>query len=227
MGHIDGTSRAQPILFPEVLDGSIAAAHPVRCIDAFVDSLDLHALGCRRTPPPATGRPAYAPGDFLKLYISGYMHRLRSSRRLEKETPRHVELLGFLRKLPPDFTTIVVLRKDNATAFKQVFRAFVLLGKEWGLCGQALVAIDGTKLKAVNSKPRNCTPAKLRETLQRIEAPREQYLRDLDMADAAETESQKPTAETLREKIRHLRERQGRYEGLLREMERTARVRGH
>jgi transposase len=221
MSHIAGASREQQVLFPEVLDDYIAEENPVRFIDAFVDSLDLDALGFRRVQPAATGRPAYHPGDILKLYIYGYMNRLRSSRRLEQEAHRNVELLWLLRKLHPDFKTIADFRKDNAKAFKQVFRAFALLCKEWELFGQELVAIDGTKFKAVNSKRRNFTKAKLTETLQRIDAYIEQYLHDLDTADAEEAECQKPTAEALREKIRQLRERKGRYEGLMREMERT------
>ena len=221
MGHIEGASRTQQILFPEALDDYVAEENPVRFIDAFVDSLDLDALGFRHTQPAATGRPSYCPGDLLKLYIYGYMNRIHSSRRLEKETHRNVELRWLLRKLHPDFKTIADFRKDNAKAFKQVFRAFALLCKEWGLFGQELVAIDGTKLKAVNSKRRNFTQAKLSETLKRLDTHLEQYLHDLDAADAEETESQQPTAEQLREKIRQLRERKGRYEGLMREMERT------
>jgi transposase len=219
MGHIEGATRTQQILFPEALDDYVAEDNPVRFIDAFVDSLDLDALGFRHTQPAATGRPSYAPRDLLKLYIYGYMNRIRSSRRLEKETHRNVELLWLLRKLHPDFKTIADFRKDNAKAFKQVFRAFVLLCKEWGLFGQELVAIDGTKIKAVNSKRRNFTQAKLSETLKRIDTHIEQYLHDLDAADAAEPESQQTSAGHLREKIRQLRERKDRYEGLLREME--------
>jgi transposase len=221
MGYIEGASRAQQILFPEALDDYIAEENPARFIDAFVDSLDLDALGFRRTQPAAPGRPAYSPGDLLKLYLYGYMHRIRSSRRLEKETHRNVELLWLLRTLHPDFKTMADFRKDNVQAFKQVFRAFVVLCKEWGLYGYELVAIDGSKFKAVNSKRRNFTNVKLTETPKRIDAHIEQYLHDLDAADAEEAESQQPTAEELREKIRQLRERKGRYEGLRRELERT------
>jgi transposase len=221
MGHIEGASRVQQVLFPEVLDDDIAEDNPGRFIDAFVDSLDLDAFGFRRTPPAATGRPSYAPGDLRKLYIYGDMNRIRSSRRLEKETHRNVELLWLLRKRHPDFNTMADFRQDKAQAFTQVFRAFALLGKEWELFGQELVAIDGTKFKAVNSQCRNLTKAKLTETLQRIDAHIEPYLHDLDTADAEEAECQKTTAAALREKIRPRRERQGRDEGLMREMERT------
>jgi transposase len=221
MGHIEGASRAQHMLFPEVLDAYIAEEHPARVIDAFVESLDLDALGFRRTRPAATGRPSYDPGDLLKRYIYGYMHRLRSSRRLERETPRHVELLWLLRKLQPDFNTMADFRKDNVTAFTQVFRAFVLLCKEWGLFGQELVAIDGSKFKAVNNRRSNFTKAKLRETLTAIDAKIEHYMRELDKNDVEEANVQQPTVEALQEKVRQLRERNGRYEGLLQEMDST------
>ncbi len=221
MGHTEGASRVQQVLFPEVLDDYSAEDNPVRFREAFVDSLDLDALGVRRAQPAATGRPAYAPGDVRKRYIYGYMNRIRSSRRLEKETHRNVELLWLLRRLHPDFKTMADVRQDRANAFKQGFRAFALLCNAWGVLGQELVAIDGPQFKAVTSKRRNFTQAKLTETLPRIDAHIEQYLPDLDTADAEEAECQKITAEALREKIRQLRERKGRYEGLMRAMERT------
>lgn len=186
----------------------------MRFMEAFVDSLDLDTLGFQRVQPAATGRPSDHPGDLLKLYIYGYLHRIRSSRRLEQETHRNVELLWLLRKLHPDFKTIADFRKDNAKAFKQVFRAFTLLCKEWGLFGAELVAIDGSKFKAVNNRQRNFTHAKLRDLLHAIDAKLEQYLRALDAADAAEAAVPQPTAVALREKIQHLRKRKGRYEQL-------------
>jgi transposase len=221
MSHIAGASREQQVLFPDVLDDSIAEENPVRFIDALVESLDLHALGFRRIQPAGTGRPAYHPGDRRKLYIYGHMNRIRSGRRLAQETHPNVELLWLLRTLHPDFKTIADLRKDHVKAFKRVLRAFALLGKEWELFGQELVAIDGTKFKAVNRKRRNFTKAKLTETLQRVDADLERYLHDLDTADAEEAECQKPPVEARREEIRPMRERKGRYEGLMREMERT------
>jgi transposase len=212
MGHIEGASRDQRLLFPDVLDEDIAEENPVRFIEAFVDSLDLDPLGFQRVQPAATGRPSYHPGDLLKLYIYGYLHRIRSSRRLEQETHRNVERLWLLRKLHPDFKTIADFRKDNTQAFKQVFRAVTLLCKEWGLFGAELVAIDGSKFKAVNNKQRNLTHAQLRDLLHAIDAKLEQYLRALDAADAAEAAIPQPPAVAVREKIQHLRERKGRYE---------------
>jgi transposase len=152
MGHSEGTSRDQRLLFPDVLDDYIAADNPVRFIEAFVASLDLDTLGCRHAQPAATGRPSYHPGALLKLYISGYMPRIRSSRRLAQETHRNVALLWRLRKLHPDFTTIADFRTDNAHAFTQVLRALPLLCKAGGLFGAELVAIDGSTCKAVNNK---------------------------------------------------------------------------
>jgi transposase len=214
MGHIEGTSRAQQMLFPEALDDSIAEENPGRFIDAFVDRVDLHALGFRRTPPAVTGRPSYAPGDFLKLYIYGYMNRLRSRRRLEKETHRNIELLWLLRKLPPDGKTIADFRKDNAKAFTQVLRAFTLLCQAWGVFGAELGAIDGRKCTALHNKQRHFPPAKLRDRRHAGEAKLAPYLRALAAAEAAETEGPPPTAAALREHIQPLRERTGRDEQL-------------
>jgi transposase len=214
MGQLEGAARTQQILFPEALDDYVAEANPARFLDAFGDSLDRDALGFRHTPPAATGRPSYAPGALRKLYIYGDLHRIRSSRRLEQDTHRNVERRWLLRKLHPDFKTMADVRKDKATAFTQVFRACALLGKEWGLFGQERVALDGPQLKAVTRKRRNFTQAKRRETLTRLDTPIEPYVRDWDAADAAATERQQPTAAQRCE-------RQGRYEGLMREMERT------
>ena len=175
MGHIEGASRDQRLLFPDVLDDYIAAENPVRFIEAFVDSLDRDALGFRRVQPATTGRPSYHPGDLLKLYIYGYMHRIRSSRRLEQETPRNVARLWLLRTLHPDFKTIADFRQDKAPAFKHVFRALTLLCKEWGLCGADLVAIDGSQFQAVNNTQRNVTQAKLRDLRHAVDAKLEHY----------------------------------------------------
>jgi Transposase DDE domain len=149
------------------------------------------------------------------------MKRLRSSRRLERETYRNVERLWRLRQLHPDFTTMADFRKDHVTAFKRVFRTFVLLCKAWALFGQEWVAVDGSKFKAVNNKRRTFTKAKLRETLKDIDAQIEHSMRELDTTDVEEATIQQPTAEALQEEVRQLRERQGRYEGLLQEMDST------
>ena len=151
MAYIEGTARAQLLLFPESINEYIAEDNPVRFIDAFVDSLDLTATGFKRTSPAPIGRPSYAPGDLLKLYIYGYLNRIRSSRKLEQECHRNVEVMWLLGKLAPDHKTIADFRKDNRQAFKEVFKSFCLLCRELELFGGELIAIDGSKFKAVNS----------------------------------------------------------------------------
>src|SRR5262247_4486189 len=161
MGFIHGANRHAEILFPERLDDSIAEENPVRFIDAFVDHLNLTTLGFQRATPAATGRPAYAPADLLQLYIDGSLYRLRSSRRLEQETHRNVELMWLLKKLRPDHKTIADFRKNNLKPIRQVCREFTLLCKQLDLFGAELVAIDGSKFRAVNAKERNFTQDKL------------------------------------------------------------------
>jgi len=151
MRYIQGTAREQSLLFPELIDDYVTEDNPIRFIDAFVDSLDLEVLGFQRSRPASTGRPSYHPGDLLKLYIYGYLNRIRSSRRLERETYRNVEVMWLLRKLRPDFKTIADFRKDNAKAFKHVFRKFTLLCRELELFGGELIAIDGSKFSETNS----------------------------------------------------------------------------
>jgi transposase len=184
MGFIYGAHRHEEILFPERLDDYIAAENPVRFLDAFVDHLDLAALGFQRATPAATGRPAYDPADLLKLYIYGYLYRLRSSRRLEQETHRNVELMWLLKKLRPDHKTIANFRKHNLAPLRRVCREFTLLCKQWDLLAGELVAIDGSKFKAVNAKARNFTPDKLTKLLAQIDQRIEGYLQDLDGQDS-------------------------------------------
>jgi transposase len=183
MGFIQGANRHEEILFPERLDDYIAAENPVRFIDAFVDHLNLTTLGFQRATPAATGRPAYNPADLLKLYIYGYLYRLRSSRRLEQETHRNVELIWLLKKLRPDHKTIADFRKNNLTPIRQVCRTFTLLCKKLDLFGAELVAIDGSKFRAVNAKERNFTPDKLTKLLAQIDERVEVYLKELDRQD--------------------------------------------
>jgi transposase len=157
MKHISGHDRSQMSLLPEAVDDYVGADNPVRFIDAFVDELDLAAAGFSRVEANATGRPGYAPADLLKLYIYGYLNRVRSSRRLEMECRRNVEVIWLLRSLKPDFKTIADFRRDNRAAFRSVFREFVLLCRRLGLYGRELLAVDGTRIKAVNNKDRNFT----------------------------------------------------------------------
>ena len=154
MGHIQGHNRHQLMLLPESLDELIAEYHPVRVIDLLVDSLDLDALGFAHAVPKATGRPPYHPGDLLKLYLYGYLNQIRSSRRLERESRRNLELMWLINRLSPDFKTIADFRRDNGEAIVQVCREFVLFCRGQGLFAGELVAIDGSKFEAANS-PRN------------------------------------------------------------------------
>jgi transposase len=219
MDHIQGTDRDQLTLFPEALDDYIAQDNPVRFIDAFVDSLDLQSLGFAHALPPETGRPPYHPGTLLKLYVYGYLNRIRSSRLLEKEAGRNLELVWLLGKLTPDFKTIADFRKDNRKAIRQVCRAFVLLCRDLNLFGGELVAIDGSKFKASNNRSRNLTQRQLKRQLKDLDLKIDTYLRDLDDSDACEPDTPKLTTQELREKIDALKARRGQLLDLSQQME--------
>lgn len=219
MGFVEGLHRQQTVMFPEVLDDYIADDNPVRFIDAFVESLDLRALGFERAVPKETGRPPYNPGDLLKLYVYGYLNRIRSSRKLEAEAKRNVEVMWLLGKLAPDFKTIADFRRDNGESIRAVCREFTLLCRSVGLYGGELVAIDGSKFKAVNSRERNFTKGKLKALRRQAEAKIERYLQELDENDAEERDSKKLTREELQEKIEWLKKRKGVYDELQQEME--------
>jgi len=184
MAHLGGEDRSQILLLPESLDDYVGAENPVRFIDAFVDGLDLIAAGFGRVLPHETGRPGYAPADLLKLYIYGYLNRIRSSPRLEAETHRNVEVIWLLRHLKPDFKTIADFRRDNRKAFRPVFRQLVLLCKQLDLFSRELLAVDGTRIKAVNNKDRNFTRASLSQFIKAADAKLDDYLQRLDKSDA-------------------------------------------
>ena len=186
MSHVRGQSRHQATLFPEALDDLIPVENPVRVVDAFVDSLDLSGLGFSKVVSAATGRPPYHPGDLLKLYVYGYLHQVRSSRRLERESQRNVEVLWLLNRLSPDFKTIADFRKDNRQAIVGTCRAFIRFCREQALFGAELVAIDGSKFRAVASKKAVYTPKRLKRELAQIEQRVQDYLAALDQTDAAE-----------------------------------------
>lgn len=203
---IQGESRTQCTLLPELLDDYIAETNPVRVVDVFVDELDLGQLGFEGVAPAATGRPAYHPAVLLKLYIYGYLNRIQSSRRLEKESCRNVELMWLIGRLAPDFKTIANFRKDNGQAIRSVCRQFVVLCQQLGLFSEALVAIDGSKFKAVNNRDRNFTSAKLQRRMEEIESSIHRYLADLDTADRQEPAVAKVRGERLQDKIAALKE---------------------
>jgi len=222
MAHISGHDRSQLLLLPEAVDDYVGADNLVRFIDAFVDGLDLAAAGFARVLAEATGRPGYAPGDLLKLYIYGYLNRVRSSRRLEAETHRNVEVIWLLRHLKPDFKTIADFRRDNRLAFRSVFREFVLLCRQLDLFGRELLAVDGTRIKAVNNKNRNFTRASLEQFIHDADERLADYLRRLNDADIAEVgTSGGSRTEDLAEKIEAIRTVRDRHRSLLADLERT------
>ncbi len=181
--YIEGQSRSQSTLFPESLDDYIGDDNPVRVIEVFVDELDLVELGFEGAAPEATGRPAYHPATLLKIYIYGYLNRIQSSRRLEREAQRNVELIWLTGKLAPDFKTIADFRRDNGPAIRRGCGQFVLLCRNLNLFSEAMVAIDGSKFKAVNNRDKNFTPHKLKARIQQLEDSAARYLEELDRAD--------------------------------------------
>src|SRR5215469_8771063 len=211
MTYITGHDRSQLLLLPEAVDDYVASDNPVRFIDAFVDGLGLAAAGFGRVAPKVTGRPAYVPGDLLKLYIYGYLNPVRSSRRLEAETHRNIEVIWLLRHLKPDFKTIADFRRDNRNAFRHVFRQFVLLCRQLELFGRELLAVDGTRIKAVNNKDRNFTRASLTHFIKAADAK----------LDATERATGGSRVDNLAEKITAIRERRERYKDMLTELDET------
>ena len=198
---IEGDARGQATLLPELLDDYVAENNSVRVVDVFVDELDLAKLGFEGVQPAKTGRPAYHPAVLLKLYIYGFLNRIQSSRRLEREAQRNVELMWLTQRLTPDFKTIANFRKDNGKAVRNVCRQFVVLCQQLDLFADAVVAIDGSKFKAVNSSDRNFTQAKLKRRMEEIEANIGRYLAELDTADRQEPATKQARNARLNDKI--------------------------
>ena len=221
MTHIAGHDRSQTLLLPESLDDYVGAENPVRFIEAFVDGLDLTTAGFIRVAPKRTGRPGYDPADLLKLYIYGYLNRVRSSRRLEAETHRNIEVIWLLRHLKPDFKTIADFRRDNRKAFRPIFRQFVLLCRQMDLFGKELLAVDGTRIKAVNNKDRNFTRASLTKFVALADTKLDDYLQRLDQSDVAENKTSGSRVENLAEKIAAIRARRTRCQEMLAQLDRT------
>ena len=209
---VEGADRGQSTLLPECLDDWIHEENPVRAIDAFVDALDLRDLGFDGIDPAATGRPSFHPSVLLKLYIYGYLNRVQSSRRLEREAGRNLELLWLLGRLVPDHKTIADFRKDNGLGLRQVCARFVELCRELGLATPS-VAIDGSKFKAVNNRDRNFTKGKVERRRAQLEESVARYLAQLDTADR-----QEPT-EALAAKAKHLKEKLVRLDGEMKRLE--------
>jgi len=221
MTHIAGHDRSQTLLLPEAVDDYVGPENPVRFIDAFVDGLDLAEAGFAGVAAKPTGRPGYAPKDLLKLYIYGYLNRVRSSRRLEAETHRNIEVIWLLRHLKPDFKTIADFRSDNRNAFRLVFRQFVLLCRDLDLFGRELLAVDGTRIKAVNNKDRNFTRASLAKFIELADAKLKDYLQRLDQSDASEAKIGGARVKNLAEKIATVRERRTRCKEMLAQLDHT------
>ena len=228
MGHIAGADRAQMLLLPEAVEDYVGPDNPVRFIDAFVDGLDLAAAGFVRVAPKPTGRPGYAPTGLLKLYIYGYLNRVRSSRRLEAEARRNIEVIWLVRSLKPDFKTIADFRRENRAAFRAVFREFVVLCRGLDLFGRELLAVDGTRIKAVNNKDRNFTRGALATFIREADEKLAEYTRRLDAGDTDEEQAGNGAAPDrgsgsgkLAEKIAAIAARRDRHRVLLDELDRT------
>jgi transposase len=198
---IKGADRGQSTLFPECLDDWVEESNTVRAVDAFVDALDLAELGFKDVEPAATGRPDYHPAPLLKLYIYGYLNRIQSSRRLEREGRRNLEVIWLLQRLTPDDKTIADFRKDNGPAIRRVCARFVELCRQMGLLTKASVAIDGSKFKAVNTRDKNFTKGKVERRRRQLEESVARYLAQLDTTDLQEP------SETLAVKTTHLKEK--------------------
>src|SRR3978361_1092858 len=173
---VQGASRTQSFLLPEALDDYVTDTNPVRVVDVFVDELDLQKLGFEGVEPALTGRPSYHPEVMLKIYIYGYLNRIGASRRLEREAQRNIELMWLTGRLAPDFKTIANFRRDNGAAIRAVCSQFVALCRQLSLFGQATVAIDGSKFKAVNNRDRNYTEHKAAKRIEQVEASIERHL---------------------------------------------------
>jgi len=203
---VRGDDRNQSFLLPEALDDYVTDTNPVRVIDVFVEELDLNDLGFEGVQPALTGRPAYHPEVMLKIYIYGYLNRIQSNRRLEREAQRNVEMMWLTGRLAPDFKTIARFRKDNGKAIRNVCRQFVMLCQRLDLFADAIVAIDGSKFKAVNHRDRNFTSAKLERRMRDIESSIARYLQAMDTADRQEPAIAKAKTERLQHKIAALKE---------------------
>jgi transposase len=220
--HVNGTHRDQTVLFPDTIDKYVEKENPVRFIDAFVDSLNLEKLGFKHSVPADTGRPSCNPSDLLKLYIYGYLNQVRSSRKLEKECHRNVEVMWLMKKLAPDFKTIADFRRDNVDCIKGVFKEFVYLCRSLDLYGAQLVAIDGTKFKAVNSKSNNINEKTVALRIKQTEEKIAEYLKELDSNDVNDSEEEENTkVSELKEKINYLEEKKQQYEQIQSQMKAT------
>lgn len=221
MPYVKGVDRNQITLFPESIEDYITSDNQVRVIDAYVEQLDMDELKFNFATAPSLGRPPYDPRIMLKLYLYGCLNRVRSSRRLEHETKRNLELLWLLEKQSPDFKTIADFRKNNKQAIKEIFKNFVQLCKEWELFGKETIAIDGSKFRASNSKKNNYSKKKLERHKKYLDEKIERYLEELDENDELEKEDRQPNAEEINKRIEELKKRKTRFDDLEKELERS------
>ena len=210
---VEGEDRLQGVLLPEFLDDYVAEDNLVRVIDVFVDELDLRGLGFEGVVPEETGRPAYHPATLLKIYLYGYLNRIQSSRRLERETQRNIELMWLTGRLTPDFKTIADFRRDSGPAIRAACAQFIVLCRQFNLFTRTVIAIDGSKFKAVNNRDKNFTVAKVAKRIEQVEASIARHLAALDRADredgdvaAAKTVRLKEKIESLRRQMQSLKE---------------------
>jgi transposase len=213
--HVEGLNRNQTALFPQTLEEYVDKENPVRFIDAFVGSLNLEKLGFKHSMPAEVGRPSYDPSDLLKLYVYGYLNQVRSSRKLERECQRNIEVMWLMRKLTPDFKTIADFRKDNITCVKGVFREFVKLCMSLDLYGAKCIAVDGTKFKAVNSLDNNFNRKNLAYRMKMIDQHVSKYLAEIEEEDRREEQANSKHVEMLQEKVQKLMKRKEEYSELL------------
>ncbi len=220
--HINGTHRDQTVLFPDRLEDYVEKENPVRFIDAFIDSLNMEKLGFKHSLSNETGRPSYDPADLLKLYVYGYLNQVRSSRKLERECHRNLEVMWLMKKLAPDFKTIADFRKNNVDCIKPVFKEFVYLCRSLDLYGAQLVAIDGTKFRAVNSRSNNLNMKTVALRLKQTEEKIAEYLKEMDENDSADlSEDENGRVDGLKERIGKLEEEKQRYEQIQNHMKAT------
>jgi transposase len=217
MGYVTGECREQLMLLPESLDAYVGEGNAVRVIDAYIEGLDLNDMGFNYTEPKATGRPPYSPYDLIKLFIYGYMNRIRSSRRLQTETMRNLELMWLLKKLSPDHVTIARFRSENAQALKGLFKDFVRFCRDLGLYGRELAGIDGSKFEAVNSNDRNFNDKKLAGRIARLDAQIDAYLQEMKDADNEESRMEE-AANRVGEALEELEKRKALYQAYRQEL---------
>ena len=202
---IEGEDRGQVSLLPASLEDYVGEDNPVRVIDAYIDELDLGALGFSGVVPEATGRPGYHPAMLLKLYLYGYLNRIQSSRRLERESQRNIELMWLVGRLMPDFKTIADFRRDNGPAIQGACAQFIVLCRNLNLFTRAVVAIDGSKFKGVNNRDKNFTVHKVKKRIEQVEASIARYLAALERADRQDDDVAEAKTERITEKIEGLR----------------------